>query len=86
MKKVLTIDLNTDRDPMIIFNKPVEGEIPTTKEEMSKMVIEDIAMLAEALAVMIKRANENGIGTLEHFINATTKTLNSLIDGTEEKS
>ena len=38
------------------------------------------------LAVMIKRANENGIGTLDHFIDATEKTLNSLRDGTEEKS
>ena len=86
MRKTLILDLDTDRNPMITFSKPIGGEMPSTKEEMGKMVIEDIAMLAEALAVMIKRANENGIGTLDHFIDATEKTLNSLRDGIEEKS
>ena len=74
------IDLNTERDPMILFSKPMEHEPPTNRAEMNTMIIEDIAFLSEALTVMIKRADENGYATKESLIESATKTLNSLND------
>jgi hypothetical protein len=78
MTNTILLDLNTERDPMILFSKPMEHEPPTNREEMHKMIIEDIAFLSEALTVMIKRADENGYSTKEVLIEGAIKTLNSL--------
>jgi hypothetical protein len=78
MTNTIMIDLNTERDPMILFSKPIEHEPPTNKDEMGKMIIEDIAFISEALTVMIKRADENGYGNKNVLIEAAVKTLNSL--------
>jgi tagatose-1,6-bisphosphate aldolase len=78
MTNTIMIDLNTERDPMILFSKPTEHKAPTNKEEMSKMIIEDIAFVSEALTVLIKRADENEFATKESLIEAAIKTLNSL--------
>lgn len=80
MTNSITIDLNTERDPMILFSRPVEFKQPTNRVEMSKMIIEDIAFLSEALTVMIKRADENGYGSKDGLISGVIKTLNSLND------
>lgn len=77
MRNTLIIDLDTDRENAMLFAKPEGVTLPSTKEEASTMMLEDIKTLTEALATMINLSDLNGFHTKESLVEAVIKHLKS---------
>jgi len=75
MKNVLILDLDTERENTLIFAKPEGVQLPTTKEEASIMMLEDIKTLTEGLSTMINLSDMNGFHTKESLVEAVIKHL-----------
>jgi hypothetical protein len=83
MKNEIILNLDTERNPMIQFNKPESYPRPTSRDEMHNVLINDIALLSESLTVLIKRADEYKYGKKEDLIKAAIDTLNSLLNNND---
>ena len=82
MKNVILIDIDTEREgKAILFGKPPDMEPPQNKEEAQKMVLNDIACLSEAMCTLILMASKNGYGIKSELVEATIKTVNSILEG-----
>ena len=83
MTNHIFIDIDTERERPIIFGKPPDVAPPENKEEAGKMILNDIACLAEAVTTLILMAEQNGYGDKEKLIKATVDTINQLLEETK---
>lgn len=83
MKNTIYVDIDTDREKNIIFGKPPEIPQPQNRDEMSRVVLNDIAGLAEALTTLILMADQNGYGAKGELVAACVKTIYSLLENSE---
>ena len=83
MKNQVTITSDDEKTPKIVFSKPEFIPKPTSKEEMSEMLIKDIGLITEGLTIMVQTAHINKFAKRENLIAAIIKTIN---DGNEEIS
>lgn len=75
MKNTILIDVDTDREETITFGKSPNFVLPQTREEGAKMILDDIACLAEAVTTLILIAARNGYADKAELVNATVKTV-----------
>lgn len=75
MKNGIYVDIDTERENPIVFGKPPDIKAPETREEAQAMVLNDIASLSEALALLILMAHENQYGDKMALSDAAIKTI-----------
>ncbi len=80
MKNQIIIDVDTDRESVINFGKPTGSPQPQNKEEAAAVVLNDIACLSEAITTLIMLAGQNGYGDIKKLVEASIKTINSVLD------
>lgn len=86
MKNTLFIDVDTDRDRTIVFSKPPHLPPPQNAEEAAKLVLTDIACLAEAITTLILMAEKHGYGNKVELVEASVKTINQALENSEDKT
>lgn len=79
MKNTIIIEVDTDKEQAITFSKTSEFTPPETKEQAAAVVLNDIACLSEAITTLILLASQNGYGDKKELIEASTKTIESLL-------
>lgn len=79
MKNALYIDIDTDREQIVLIGKPPEITPPATPEEAAKMITVDISCVCEALCTLIHMADQNGYATKEDLVKASLTHLNNLL-------
>jgi hypothetical protein len=75
MTNSILIDIDTEREKIILFGKPPHIAPPETKEESKAMILNDIACLAESIKTLIIIASENQYGDINELTTATVKTI-----------
>lgn len=85
MTNHIFIDINTERERPIIFGKPPDVAPPENKEEAAKMILNDIACLAEAISTLILMAEQNEYGDKEKLATATINTINDILNKKEDE-
>jgi hypothetical protein len=78
MKNIIIITLDTDAEEPIKIGKPNDIPHPTTPEEISITIKNDIVLLNEALMYMIKMGSQNGYCDKLEVTNKCLKDLHSL--------
>lgn len=76
IKNSLTIILDTSQEESVRIGK-MNVPVPETDEELKKVVLLDIATLAEALVVTIRAAHEMGVQDESVSMRKTIDHLNS---------
>lgn len=79
MKNSLYIDIDTERDQIVLIGKSQEITPPTNPEEAAKMITLDISCVCEALCTLIHTADQNGYATKEDLVKASKKYLDDLL-------
>ena len=79
MKNLINIDVDTDRQQVVLIGKPPEIPQPTNPEEAGKMIMVDISCVCEALLTLIQIADTNGYCKKEDTIKTSIKYLNDLL-------
>lgn len=79
MTNGIYIDIDTERENPIRFAKSPEIPQPTNREEAQAMVLNDIACISEALALLITVADQNGYRNKSELVQAAISTLNSVL-------
>lgn len=79
MKNSIYIDIDSERDQIVLIGKPPEITQPTTPEEAAKMITLDISCVCEALCTLIHMADQNGYGSKEDLVMASKKYLDDLL-------
>ncbi len=79
MKNALYIDIDTEREQIVLIGKPPEITPPQTPEEAAKMITLDVSCVCEALCTLIHMADQNGYATKEDLVKASMKYLNDLL-------
>ena len=85
MKNTIFIDVDTDRERTIVFAKPPHLPPPQNAEEAAKVVLTDIACLAEAITTLITMADSFGYGKKTELVEASVKTINQALGLPEDK-
>lgn len=80
MTNGIYIDIDTERENPIRFAKSPDIPQPTNKEEAQAMVLNDIACISEALALLIGVADQNGYRSKMELVQAAINTLNSVLN------
>ena len=83
MKNIIIIDIDTEREQPVLIGKGKETPPPSTVEEATKMLFEDIACTTDALISMVHIVDQNKYGTKEDLIEKIKIQLNSYL--TNEK-
>ena len=83
MKNSLFIDVDTDRDQMVLIGKPPEIKPPANAEEAKQMIMNDISCTCEALVTLINIASASGYGDKEDLFNTAIKYFNESNTPTE---
>ena len=78
MKNIIIITLDTDAEEPIKIGKPNDIPHPTTPEEITITIKNDIVLLNEALMYMIKMGSQNGYCDKLEVTNKCLKDLHSL--------
>ena len=78
MKNKLTLDIDSERENIIIFGKPESDGIPATKEEEKILVDTDIKSLIAALVELIHYAGDNELGFKEEYKQFALETINNI--------
>lgn len=86
MKNTIFIDVDTDREKTIVFGKPPSVTPPQNENEAAKMILNDIACLAESLTTLILMADLKGYGNRVELVEASVKTLNQALEASEDKT
>lgn len=60
MKNVIIFDRDTERDEVLIINKPEGFEQPKNEEEAKSMIVDDISTATEGLMTLVRIANDSG--------------------------
>lgn len=79
MTNGIYIDIDTERENPIRFAKSPDIPQPTNKEEAQAMVLNDIACISEALALLITVADQNGYGNKLELVQTSISTLNAIL-------
>ena len=69
------IDVDSERENQIIFNKPNDFVMPTEEDKIKDVVIDDLKTLAHGLGCMIRIAEKRGYGSAEQMISDTIELL-----------
>jgi len=86
MKNFICIDVDTDRNPVIMLTKTEKQETPSDFESARDMVLLDISCLCETLAHLIIIAGESEYADKTLLVKATTDRLNDLLVQETEKT
>jgi hypothetical protein len=78
MKNIIIITLDTDAEEPIKIGKPNDIPHPTTPEEITITINNDIVLLNEALMYMIKMGSQNGYCDKLEVTNKCLKDLHSI--------
>jgi hypothetical protein len=84
MKNIIIITLDTDAEEPIKIGKPNDIPHPTTPEEITITIKNDIVLLNEALMYMIKMGSQNGYCDKLEITNKCLVDLHSLISQNTE--
>lgn len=79
MKNALFIDVDTDRDQVVLIGKPPEIKQPENPSEASKMIFDDISCVCEALATLILISDTSGYATKKDLLRTTLQYLNDTL-------
>ena len=79
MKNLITIDVDTDRDPIITISKPLDQEIPSDTDAVKTMILNDITCVSETLSTLINMADNNGYGKKEDLVKAIISRLQDML-------
>ncbi len=79
MKNLIVIDIDTERDKIILIRKPPEINPPSNPEEAKEMIISDISCVNEALCSLIHIADQNNYAKKEELITTSIKTLTDML-------
>lgn len=79
MKNIIIITLDTDSEEPIKIGKPNDIPHPTTPEEITITINNDIVLLNEALMYMIKMGSQNGYCDKAEVTNKCLVDLHSII-------
>ena len=79
MKNIIIITLDTDAEEPIKIGKPNDIPHPTTPEEITITINNDIVLLNEALMYMIKMGSQNGYCDKLDVTNKCLLDLHSII-------
>lgn len=79
MKNAIYVEIDTEREQPVLIGKPPEIEPPTTQEETSEMIKNDIACLLEAMITLIHMADQNGYGKKEEYVQQSIDHLNRFL-------
>jgi hypothetical protein len=60
MKNIVIVDIDTDREHKVLLGKPEDITQPSTPEEASKMVLDDMTSLCDGLVTLIHAAHDSG--------------------------
>lgn len=75
MKNVIMVDVDSERENQVIFNKPNDFVFPTNPDEARSVVIDDLKTLAHGLGCLIRIAQDSGYGTANEMLNETIELL-----------
>ena len=84
MKNILIIDIDTDRAPQIQLRKPEDVKPPTTPEEASASILQDISCVFETLRSLINVCDKSGYASKEDLVKASIAHLNAILITREE--
>jgi len=79
MKNIITIDVDTDRDAVVMISKPSTIPVPTTEEEAKKMILDDISIACEGLCTLIHIADQSKYGEKADLVKTSIKHLNDML-------
>jgi len=73
MKNTIYIDIDTDREQVILLGKGADSPPPTSPEEAKEMVLNDVECMTEALISLMHLAHENKFGDKEVLFDGVMK-------------
>ena len=76
MKNSLFIDVDTDREQMVLIGKPPEINPPENAEQAAKMILDDISCTCEALVTLIRIADASDYAKKDELFATAIKYLN----------
>jgi hypothetical protein len=79
MKNSIYIDIDTSKEPHIVFSKPPDFVIPTTNDEAAEMLVSDVIGLSAALKALIIMGSKNNYFKNSEIIDSVIKTINEAI-------
>jgi hypothetical protein len=79
MKNTIYIDIDTEREQQTLIGKGPETDPPKTREEASKMIVNDIACVCEALCTLIHMADQNEYAKKDELVTESIKQLTKLL-------
>lgn len=79
MKNIISIDVDTDRTPIVMIGKPTSIPPPTTEEEAKLMILNDISVACEGLCTLIHIADQSKYGDKVDLIKTSIKYLNDML-------
>lgn len=81
MKNIIIVDIDTERDQIVVIGKPETFPQPQNKEEAAKLVSDDILGLCEGLIALINASDRNGY---RNAPDSLKDVINHLQDGVKE--
>lgn len=69
------VDVDSEREKQVIFNKPNDFIMPTNPDEARLVIIEDLKTLAHGLGCLIRIAQDSGYGSADEMLNETIELL-----------
>jgi len=80
MKNSLFIDVDTEREQMVLIGKPPEIQQPENPQEAANMIMDDIASVCEALVTLIMICDNSGYAKKEEMLTTTLKYLSDTLE------
>lgn len=77
MKNILTIDYDNERDNIIVLYKEAGFIQPTTNEEASKLLLNDLQSVFQTLTYLIDVIEASGNAKRDDLINTCIEGLNT---------
>ena len=79
MKNIVFIDIDTDREKVVLFGKPTNTPKPTNAEEAQKMIMDDIASAFEGFCSLVHIADQNKYADKSTLVTEAIKHLNTML-------
>lgn len=86
MKNILIVDVDTEREQPILISKGEGVERPKDAAEASKMILEDISCLFEAMLTLVHIADQNEYTKKADIVNQMKLGLDGFLTPIEKNN
>jgi hypothetical protein len=80
MRTILTIDVDSERNPQINLSKPLDMIPNSDSDGLKEVVLNDIVALTETLCLLVETAGEKGYMPKEALIRNLNSRFNEMLD------